>query len=146
MPVLFGFMALVPKREEAVSLTRLSSAIRQTLVITGTQGKALADRMSLRESHLSRQLNQQGPNLWRLLHAGVEFWRRFLPMLVEMVGLSPEDVLAMYGADTNAEREQKQLERIAELERRTAEFERQLAEVLRRLPEPATDAKQQHVA
>lgn len=42
---LFGFMALVPEPEPQVSLARLSSAVKQTLVIVGMQGKSLADRM-----------------------------------------------------------------------------------------------------
>jgi len=139
--ILFGFMAIVPKRDTAPTLQALSTAVRQALVVTGIQGKRLADAMRLSPSHLSRQLNEQGINLWRLLGAGREFWLKFMPSLVELVGLTRDDILTMFRADTDAkrdEREKKQDDRIAELER-------QLAEVLRRLPEPAKD-EHQHVA
>lgn len=138
--MLFGFMAIVPRDETGVvSLERLSSHVRQTLVIVGMQGKSLADAMWLRESHLSRQLNEQGVNLWRLIHAGRDFWLHFLKPLVEMVGLTREDVLTIFGAETDVdrdERERKQDEEIAELKRQFHE--------LKRLIEKPQD--QQHVA
>lgn len=141
MPALFGFMAVVPKPEESVSLARLSSAVRQTLVIVGMQGKSLADRMQLRESHLSRQLNEQGINLWRLIGAGREFWLRFLPMLVEMVGLDRQDVLKVFNAEDDADRDERELKQDEQI----AELQRQLADVLRRLSKPAED-KHENVA
>ena len=141
IPTLFGFMAYVPKADERVSLQTLSSAIRQTLVVVGMQGKSLADRMNLREYHLSRQLNEQGVNLWRLLGAGREFWLRFLPMLVEMVGLDRQDVLKVFNAEDDADRDERELKQDEQI----AELQRQLADVLRRLPKPAED-KHENVA
>lgn len=141
IPTLFGFMAYVPPPDEHVSLQRLSSAVRQTLVIVGMQGKSLAERMGLRESHLSRQLNEHGINLWRLIGAGREFWLRFLPMLVEMVGLDREDVLTVFNAEDDKDRDERELKQDEQI----AELQRQLAEVLRRLPTPAED-RQAHVA
>jgi hypothetical protein len=134
---LWGFMAIVPPAVESEPrVTELARVVRQTLVIVGMQGKGLAAAMGLRESHLSRQLSEQGINLARLLNAGVPFWQRFLKPLTELVGLTRDQVLEIFGAETDAEREKKDAER----DRRIAELERQLADVLKRLPAPSKDS------
>lgn len=136
---LWGFMAIVPPAVESTPrVTELSRVVRQTLVIVGMQGKSLADRMGLSPSHLSRQLEEQGLNLARLINAGVPFWVRFLKPLTELVGLTRDQVLEIYGVDAGKEAELEK--RIAELERRDAERDRQLAEVLKRLPPPSEDS------
>jgi hypothetical protein len=136
MPI-WGLMAIVPPAIESTPrVTELSRVVRQTLVIVGMQGKSLADAMGLRPSHLSRQLEEQGLNLARLINAGVPFWVRFLKPLTELVGLTRDQVLDIFGAETDAERDTKDAER----DRRIAELERQLADVLKRLPAPSKDS------
>jgi hypothetical protein len=133
---LWGLMVTVPPSQTQPRVVELARVVRQTLVIVGMQGKVLADAMGLSPSHLSRQLEEQGLNLARLLNAGVPFWQRFLKPLTELVGLTRDQVLEIFGAETDAEREKKD----AETERRISELERQLADVLKRLPAPSKDS------
>ena len=142
MPALFGFMALAPRHSAKPRVSDLSTLVRQTLVIVGMQGKALAHAMDLSESHLSRQLNEQGLNLARLVNVGATFWRQMLKPLTEMVGLTREDVLQIFGAESDVDRDERELKQDEQI----AELQRQLAEVLRRLSEPAEDVNRKHVA
>lgn len=113
-----------------VRVLELSSTVRQVLLHVGMQGKALADAMGLSESHLSRQMNEQGLNLGRLLNAGRPFWMVFLPLLTRLAGLTRDDAMTAFGVETDSEREQKDRQRDAEI----ALLKAQMAEVLARLP------------
>lgn len=139
LPMLFGFMAIAPASKNNPRVQELATAIRSTLLHVQMQGKALASAMGLSESHLSRQLNEQGVNAARLLNAGEQFWLHFLKPFTELAGLSREQVLEIFGGD--AEKDKKDAER----DKRIEELERQLAEVLKRLP-PSKDNTRQQVA
>jgi AraC-like DNA-binding protein len=137
-------MVMTPPAKRGPRVQELADAIRSALLQARMQGKVLASAMGLSESHLSRQLNQQGVNVARLLDADVSFWQHFLKPLTELAGLTRDQVLEIFGADAGKEAELEK--RIAELERRDAERDRQLAEVLKRLPPPSEDSAVTRVA
>lgn len=137
--MLWGFMAIVPETtaEGRPRVGELAQTVRHALLTIGMQGKVLASAMGLSESHLSRQLGEQGVNLARLLNAGPDFWSAFLKPLTQLAGLTRDQVLTIFNADTDAEREQRDLDRdarLAEVERQLQETQETLREVLRRLP------------
>lgn len=135
--MLWGFMAIVPDaaswRDKSQRVTTL---VRQAVVVSQTSCKVLASAMDLSESHLSRQFTD-GLNLGRLVNAGKPLWREIVkPLLLDVIGFTRDEVLAIFGAETDAERDKKDAER----DRRIAELERQLADVLKRLPTPSKDS------
>jgi len=135
-------------------LEQVHRAVWTSLVEVGMQGKVLADAMGFGQqpSHLSRQLREHGVNLNRLLNAGKDFWRAFLPKLADMAGLTREDVIDAFGLDgaSSAEREaeqKRQRDEIEELKRGQDELRRQLERLVRQLPsEPESPANREGVA
>ena len=135
--MLWGFMAIVPDaaswRDKSQRVTTL---VRQAVVVSQTSCKVLAGALDLSESHLSRQF-ADGLNLGRLVNAGKPLWREIVkPLLLDVIGFTRDEILTIFGAETDAEREKKD----AETERRISELERQLAEVLKRRPAPSEDS------
>lgn len=85
LPSLIG-MAMTRTQEPRVR--EVSDAIRRAMLSSGLSAKELAMEMGLDPSALSRQFNEHGVNLSRLVLGPTIFWEAFLPRLAQLVGCS----------------------------------------------------------
>ena len=140
---LFGFMAIVPPRHLwRDRAAQVSMLVRQSVIPSGMTCQQLAAAMRLAPKHLSRQF-KDGLNFGRLANPECKpIWLLILRPLTEIIGFTRAEVLALFDAESDVTRDERDKQRDAEI----ADLRRQMAEILKRLPPVKSDESETRVA
>ena len=140
---LFGLMAIVPRKQDwRDRADEVSMLVRQSVIPSGMTCKALAAAMRLAPKHLSRQF-KDGLNFGRLANPECKpIWLLILRPLTEMIDITRAEVLALFDAEPDVTRDERDKKRDAEI----AELKRQIADILSRLPPVKSDESETRVA